>query len=160
MDLLCIFVDFDLVDANDFGERARVLVEEGLAQIVKVLRSKLQEHLQLLPFDLFHHIFLVECLLESRLSFSTSHISPRFRAHHGLNEIELAAAIKFPEHLKLFWIVDFDVVICLCEYCWQTQLGRWTWACLLGQYLQLTISWWTLGASTRSLAGSSRGSSR
>ena len=65
MNLLCKFVDFDLVDAKDFGERARVLVEEGLAQIVKVLLSKLQEHLQLLPFDLFHHIFLVEYLLES-----------------------------------------------------------------------------------------------
>ena len=54
----------DLVGAEGLAERGRLVVEERLAQVVKVGRGKLQEHLELALFDFFEHVLVVKGLVE------------------------------------------------------------------------------------------------
>jgi hypothetical protein len=68
----------DLVGAENLAEGHRLVVEERLAQVVKVGWGELQEHLE------FTLLVVVKGFVEIGLSFAAGDRSPVFRANHRL----------------------------------------------------------------------------
>ena len=56
--------DFDLVGSEYLTESAGVVMEEGLAEVVKVLRGELQEHLELILPEFLVHVLVIVRLVE------------------------------------------------------------------------------------------------
>ena len=71
LQLVNLLLNGDLEDSHNLGQRARVVMEERLAEVVEVLGAELKEVDKLLPLDLLHHVLLVEGLLEGRLGLAS-----------------------------------------------------------------------------------------
>jgi hypothetical protein len=90
----------DLVGPEDLAQGRRLVVEERLAQVVKVGWGEFQEHLELTLFDFLEHVLVVEGLVELGLSFAAGYRGPVLRANHGLEEVVVAAAVEAAECLE------------------------------------------------------------
>jgi hypothetical protein len=115
LDLFTVLHNFDFVNAHNFGQSTRVIVEESLAKVVKVLRGEFQEHLEFLSLDLLHYKLFVEGVLERKNSLASCDITPGARRHHGLDEVQMASTVELTEDLKLLWVEYLHRVVCLAE---------------------------------------------
>jgi hypothetical protein len=75
----CLSGDFNLEGSQDLAKCARVIMEKRLAQVVEILRSEFNEHLELRLLDLFEDIFVIEGPVKLRLCLSTGDSCPFLR---------------------------------------------------------------------------------
>src|SRR5688572_9825760 len=98
-------LDLELISTEDLTKSARIVMEEGFAQVIEVDRRKLNKHFELCFFNFFENIFVIKRAVEFRFSFTSCNSSPVIRSHHTLNETVLCATVESSQCFKLLRIV-------------------------------------------------------
>ncbi len=101
---------------QNLAEGGWIVMEEWFAHVIKILRGKIDEPIELILFYLLENVLVIERTIKLRFCFASSHRGPLLSFYQRLYKVKLSATIKAAKSFEFLRKIYFDLVFDLRNF--------------------------------------------